>query len=315
MGTTILRVEKLKSMANIRQSGAHIHRHHANTPNADPALKHRNIRAIGSTNLASDVQARLDTLSKPPRKNAVLAVDGILSLSPDLLKNEENVKKWGNAALGWLREEFGENLVSVVLHRDESTPHLHFTVVPVDEKENGRRVLNARDMFDKWKLAEMQRSYNKAIQKRLENVQEPNYGSKARHTTIAQFYEVLNAEQDNLVRGIVGRLREHLEAGMASKFDALLQGLDSHVSERMDRTGDEMQEKLREFYKALRAEAVRLSEEDYQAVRETAEGAFVAVEDPEITELVNAAMRAAIDRKPSTRRGASKQKNRGLAHE
>lgn len=315
MGTTILRVEKIKSMANIRQSGAHIHRLHAETPNADPARKKLNHTFVGSGNLARDVQARLDTLTKLPRKNAVLAVDGLITLSPELFKTKGNLKKWAYQTQQWLQDRFGENLVSAVVHQDESSPHMHFTVVPVDEKPDGRRALNARDMFDKWQLADMQRSYNQAMQNCIAGVEPPRHGSRAKHTTIAQFYEVLNAEQDNLVRGIVERLREHLEAGMASKFDALLQDLDSHVYERMNGASGEMYEQLKSFYQNLRAEAVRLSEDDSQMVRETAEGAFVAVEDPELTELVNAAMRAAIDRKPSTKRGAPKQKNRGLPHE
>ena len=315
MGTTILRVEKIKSMANVRQSGAHQFRHHADTPNADPARKSLNHTFIGSSNLGRDVQARLDTLTKPPRKNAVLAIDGLITLSPELLNDRDNLKSWALNTRKWLEEQFGENLVSAVVHRDESSPHMHFTVVPVDEKPDGRRVLNARDMFDKWQLADMQRSYNQAMQNCVAGVVPPRHGSRAKHTTIAQFYDVLNAEQDSLVRDIVTHVRERLEAGMAIRFDALLQGLDSHVYERMNRTGDEMQEKLRTFYKALRAEAVRLSKEDSQVVRETAEGAFVAVEDPELTELINAAMRAAIDKKPNTSRRLQNKKNRGLTYE
>lgn len=309
MGTTILRVEKVKSMANIRQSGAHIHRHHANTPNADPALKHRNTQAMGSNNLARDVQSRLDTLSKPPRRNAVLAVDGILSLSPDLLGDEESVKKWGNAALGWLKEEFGENLVSVVLHRDESTPHIHFTVVPVDEKPDGRRVLNARDMFDKWKLAAMQRSYNAAIQRRIENVQEPNYGSKAKHTTIAQFYEILNNNQDALISEFVAGIRGKLEGAMEAKFESLLSGLDAHVKERMDQTHGDMQEQLKTFYKELRAEAVKLKGSDRDLANESAQGAFELVDEEGFAEV----MRAAVDQLVSSKtEGRAKKRNSAL---
>lgn len=308
MGTTILRVEKVKSMANIRQSGAHIHRHHANTPNADPALKHRNIQAIGSNNLARDVQSRLDTLSKPPRKNAVLAVDGILSLSPELLRDDESVKSWSNAALSWLKDEFGENLVSVVLHRDESTPHIHFTVVPVDEKENGRRVLNARDMFDKWKLAAMQRSYNEAIKRRMAHVQEPKYGSKAKHTTIAQFYEILNNNQDALISKFVAGIRGKLEGAMEAKFESLLEGLDAHVKERMDRTHGDMQEQLRTFYKELRAEAVKLKESDKALVNEKSESAFELVDEEGFAEV----MRAAVSELVSNNSESARRRNNAL---
>lgn len=285
MSTTILRVEKVKSMANVRQSGAHQFRHHVDTPNADPERKSLNHTFVGSGNLGRDVQSRLDTLTKAPRKNAVLAIDGLVTLSPELFKTKGNLVKWGNQTHKWLKEQFGENLVSAVVHRDESNPHMHFTVVPVDEKADGRRVLNARDMFDKWQLSDMQRSYNEAMRGCIENVQAPKHGSKARHTTISQFYDVLNNEQDELVSDIVSSLRQRLEGEVEGRFESLLGGLDAYVLERMSKTSDDMQEQLRSFYKGLRDEAVKLRELDMAKVQESVEGAFESIGDDDVAEI------------------------------
>ena len=39
---------------------------------------------------------------------------------------------WCNDSLKWLQDTFGkENVVSVVLHMDEHTPHLHASIVPI----------------------------------------------------------------------------------------------------------------------------------------------------------------------------------------
>ncbi|MBH1700884.1 plasmid recombination protein, partial [Stenotrophomonas maltophilia] len=40
------------------------------------------------------------------------------------------LEAWAADNVAWLREEHGANLVQVVLHLDERTPHLHAAVVP-----------------------------------------------------------------------------------------------------------------------------------------------------------------------------------------
>ncbi|MEZ8737936.1 MobV family relaxase [Vibrio sp. 10N.286.52.C3] len=198
MATTILRFEKIKNMANIRQCGAHQFRHHLDTPNADSAKKSRNHTFFGSGNLSKDVQSRLERLTKPPRKNAVLAMDALVTLSPELLKDNKNLNIWANRTRDWLKERFGDNVVSAVVHLDELSPHMHFTVVPIDEKPDGRIVLNARDLFNKWQLADMQRSYNQAMRKYIPDIIPPRHGCKASHTTIKAFYAEIEEIRENL---------------------------------------------------------------------------------------------------------------------
>lgn len=198
--TTILRFEKINSMTGVGSSGAHQHRHHSVTHNADPARRERNVTFIGSANRRSDVQSRLDTLTKPPRSNAVLAMDGLISLSPELFdESPDNLNVWANRTRDWLKKQFGENLVSAVIHLDELSPHIHFTVVPLDEKPDGRKVLNARDMFNKDALSGMQRSYNDEMKKYIKNVQGVKHGSKAKHTKIKHFYAELDAMSERLL--------------------------------------------------------------------------------------------------------------------
>ncbi|EIY8042896.1 plasmid recombination protein [Vibrio vulnificus] len=198
MNTTILRFEKHKHFANIKQAGAHQHRHHANTLNADKCRTSRNRIFIGSSNLVSDVKNRLKHLSKPPRKNAVLAVDGVLTLSPALFRqgNREEqyqiIKKFAIASKRWLIQTFGENLVNAVLHLDETSPHVHFTVVPIEHALSGEYKLNARDMFNKQTLHDFQRHYFELMQQCFPELVPPKYREKATHTTLQAFYAGLN---------------------------------------------------------------------------------------------------------------------------
>ena len=48
------------------------------------------------------------------------------------IMNNGRLDDWCNDSLKWLQDTFGkENIVSVVLHMDEHTPHLHASIVPI----------------------------------------------------------------------------------------------------------------------------------------------------------------------------------------
>lgn len=202
MTTTIIRVAKVKNDENIRNAGAHQYRHHAETPNANKDLKSKNLRVFGSTNLLSDVKKRLSVLTKQHRKDAVLVMDGVLSLSPEYFEGEskdlEKTKLAMNSASLFLKERYGENLVNAVVHVDEKTPHMHFSIVPIEEKENGERVLNAKKLFGRDELRSLQRDFFQHMKKDIPTLEAPNYGSKAEHKDIKVFYSELNDIKDSL---------------------------------------------------------------------------------------------------------------------
>lgn len=67
--------------------------------------------------------------------NQVRVIRVMLTGSHDAMKRieeEGRLPEWYADNLAWLRETFGaENVVSAVVHRDESTPHIHAAVVPI----------------------------------------------------------------------------------------------------------------------------------------------------------------------------------------
>ena len=69
------------------------------------------------------------------KDDAVIALCFICSSDEDTMKQfeaEGRLDAWIDTTLDWFRKEFGaENVVSAVLHMDETTPHLHVTVVPI----------------------------------------------------------------------------------------------------------------------------------------------------------------------------------------
>lgn len=81
------------------------------------------------------INNRLKEAEVKERKNSVVALEFVIGASPDFYKHiaeYEYIKE----SLSWLEERYGaENVVAVNMHVDESTPHAHFIVTPIVEKE------------------------------------------------------------------------------------------------------------------------------------------------------------------------------------
>jgi len=200
MSYAICRTAKLKTAGNLGGVNDHLHRLRE-TPNADRELTYQNQQLRGGDDLAADVQARLDAAGCTVRKNAVLAVEHVLTVSPEFLnfhKGEANGKpallgsqtdrerlaQFRARALEWVDERYGrENVVSAVLHVDEKTPHLHIIVVPIDQKGklNCRAYLGGAE-----KMRAMQTSFAEKMEPLglVRGVE----GSKSHHQTIQRFY-------------------------------------------------------------------------------------------------------------------------------
>lgn len=75
-----------------------------------------------------------DASGRKLRTDAKIFLGGVISY-PVAMADMDDVARaeysaWEKDAISFLRAEYGEDLVSVVRHEDESYPHLHFYVVP-----------------------------------------------------------------------------------------------------------------------------------------------------------------------------------------
>ena len=197
MATTILRFEKLKVKAQIHKAGSHHHRF-SKTPNADPNLYYKNKILVGSINTVKDVYRLIEHYKVKPRKNAVLAMDTLLTLSPEIFQTINNTSTFEAAAIGWLKKKFGLRCVNAVLHLDETTPHIHAIIVPLDKNKEGKVRLNARDLFNPLKLSEYQREFNAHMHKIFPQIIPPKHGNKVTHKKIKSFYEELTKDAAKL---------------------------------------------------------------------------------------------------------------------
>jgi hypothetical protein len=154
-----------------RMAAVAAHNNRANSePHCDPTAP-RPIHFHGTGDLIADVKTRLLEHGIDPaklRKNAAIAFEAILTGSRgcfDTGTREEALKRtgaWIAAACTFAREFWGENrIVSMVLHLDETTPHIHVVLLPLVEKiykrwpERGRvwalegRVISGPGMYQR----------------------------------------------------------------------------------------------------------------------------------------------------------------------
>ena len=185
----IIRIQKLKSHVAIHRSLKHAFREQ-DTPNADPSRINTNTH-IGSQNSKQARSAISERLPLKTRKNAVLAVEYLITASPEVMKSKSKTEqdKYFSDSLDFLRKKHGaENVVYAGIHRDETTPHMYAYVVPNDPKGK----LNCRHFFgEKNALSDLQTDFSEQVG--LKNGLERGLkGSKARHTSIQTYYTRVN---------------------------------------------------------------------------------------------------------------------------
>ncbi|MBD5583503.1 MAG: hypothetical protein HDQ88_00225 [Clostridia bacterium] len=73
-----------------------------------------------------------------------------------------------------------ENIISAIVHVDETTPHLHLNIVLI---VNGK--LCSKDLFDKKKLSILQTEFHEAVEKKY-GLQRGKEGSTAKHLSTAE---------------------------------------------------------------------------------------------------------------------------------
>lgn len=230
MGYAVLHLDKAKGADS--GMSAHIERT-IHPKNADPTRAHLNRELIqfpdGVTNRTQAIQHRLDTagLKRKIANNQVRAIRILLTgTHEDMMQIEKNGKldDWCQDNIDWLRKTYGsDNVVSVVLHMDESTPHLHATVVPIVQTERQRKKkeqevkrtyrkkapaprLCADEVMSRAKLKNYQNTYAAAMQKY--GLQRGIYGSEAQHISTHEYYRSLMLQGKSLQEDVEALLKQ-----------------------------------------------------------------------------------------------------------
>ena len=226
MGFVVLHMEK----AHGSDSGTTAHIERFIIPkNADPTRTHLNRKLItypdGIKDRTAAIQKRLEEagLTRKIGNNQVRAIRINVSGTHEDMKRiekEGRLDEWCADNMKYFADLFGkENIVAAHLHRDEETPHIHITLVPIVKGERKRKKreeqakkryrkkpantvrLCADDIMTRLKLKSYQDSY--AVVMAKYGLQRGIEGSKARHKSTTQYYRDTQRLADSLKAEVV----------------------------------------------------------------------------------------------------------------
>lgn len=230
--------------------------------NADPTRTHLNRELVefpeGVANRNQAISHRLESagLTRKIGINQVKVIRIIVSGSPKDMEQIEQagrLDEWCRDNVDWLKRTYGsENIVSAVLHMDESTPHIHATLIPIVKSERRKKKseelakkkyrkkptdaprLSANDIMTRQRLKNYQDGYALAMGKY--GLKRGIVGSDARHISTNQYYRDLLNQTEDMQEDISLLLeqRENAERELAKlKSEAKTEKLKNTAAEAM----------------------------------------------------------------------------------
>lgn len=197
----LVRFAKLKGPTAALRAARHNLRELALTPNITPGQQHLNFVLLGhqtadAVNAAYKAQLEAAGIDKL-RVDAVRLIEALVSL-PVGIHDDESA--YFQAALDWMATEFGSaNLLSAVVHKDESAQHMHVLIVPLvhgrmqgSDLLGGKAQLRARlarfeqamqphaaalGLLDHSEMAQTKEQMARSVIRRLQYLQDPMWES------------------------------------------------------------------------------------------------------------------------------------------
>ena len=130
----VINVKKVKNEIAIKKIGDHNLRQQI-SDNVDAEKSDQNFYLIGSANMnvVQEVQSKLEGIKY--RKDANKVINLVFSASHEEMAKIDPIA-WSKEITEFCEKKFGkENILYSVLHRDELTPHLHISFVPIVDKK------------------------------------------------------------------------------------------------------------------------------------------------------------------------------------
>ena len=201
-------------------------------PQIDKSRTHLNYHTLPhEKKYLSFIDERIKELA-PKRKikdDAVLITSFILGSDKEFFDgiSPETQKQFFDDCTEFFAERYGkENIMSAVVHLDESTPHLHFNMMPVT---GGR--LCAKELFDRTALRELQTDFYEVVGKKY-GLKRGKEGSTAKHLDTVAF------KTKKMTEAAEEKIREAEEAQTAAKpVKELLESYESARSEKVPFSG------------------------------------------------------------------------------
>lgn len=213
MGFAVVHMQKIK-VGGMRGVQSHIYRENEpkTNPDVDMSRSVNNYALVNNPHLANAVKGvigKLVTTGKTPRSDAVVMCSFIITSDEQTMKAmpEEWQRAFFQDAVDWFRERYGkEQVVSAVVHMDETTPHLHLGVVPI---RDGR--LTAKTIFTPRELREIQSKFVEDVASQY-GMKRGKEGSTRRHLKETEFKLKANKEKLQVIEQQIKASQTSLQA-------------------------------------------------------------------------------------------------------
>ena len=171
----------------------------SDNPQIDRARTKNNYRLVSSYGTYTEfINNRLRELNLSPRKDAVVMNSFVVGSDKtffDKLSKMQRYIFFENCAK-FFAERYGEkNIISAVVHLDETTPHMHLNLMPITSD----RRLCSKQLFDKPQLQKLQTDFYEEVEKKY-GLQRGKEGSQRKHLSTAEFKAKKIIEQAEAIR-------------------------------------------------------------------------------------------------------------------
>lgn len=164
MGFGIFRFDKLKLADGgaIKGRIKHSWREHGDETLSKEKCQY--LRGDNADQIWQNYKKNISELTQAPRSNSVGCLEVVITCSKDSIPKDKQADFF-NDSVKALKKQFGsQNLCGVALHHDETAPHLHAFITPIQELENGTRKLNAKSWTGgKQRMVELQNFFHKEV--------------------------------------------------------------------------------------------------------------------------------------------------------
>ena len=193
MSYLVCHVQKFKA-SDVKGMQIHNQRESKNNKNKDidprkTELNHdlHNQQHINYNHKVKDIIKEGYIGEKAIRKDAVVMTSTLITSDGEFFKKISPLeqKNFFESAFDKLKDLYGEkNIVSAVVHMDETTPHMHFCSVPLTEQGK----LSAKIIFNRQNLLSLQKELPTYLQSKGFEIQKGE-GSEKKHIEINEFKE------------------------------------------------------------------------------------------------------------------------------
>lgn len=258
MSYCVARMEKMKS-DNLVGIGNHNQRRFSNHSNKDidVSKSHLNYDILDKVkSYKTDIEGYINankSSKRAVRKDAVLVCEWIITSDSDFFESMSpaDTREYFQTAIDFFAERYGsKNLMYAQVHLDERTPHMHLGIVPFD-KDNK---LTAKTMFDREALQDIQNELPRYMNERGFKVERGRAGSEAKHLTVQEYKDV--QKEIKKQSEVLDEVKKELES-----------------VKNVTRTKDFLDELDSKSKKTLLGNDVKISQEDYQELKEQLLGA------------------------------------------